>query len=443
MSTRIDLNPSDVTVFCHAGRVLASFSLENFGSFADEAELDLRAVGRSPAGATAWDGRLTTVAAIYGANASGKSTVFRAFHAFQRLVENSYRFGVVSAEPFRLAPEYANRPTRLSATFVADDGVCYSYGFGVQGGVVVEEWAERYATARSTLLFERKGMTFSYGAALTGRKRSVEHTVSESTLLLSAAAAARFTPLMPLYRWIVDGLRCYSAGGYHQIYEHLFEQLERDPDALKRVSGMLREADLGLAELELNRRPLTDPELAIARQQQAFLRSREGRDLPLPTEIVEARMHHRSASGAVPLSFEQESDGTRAMLCHAFVIDQALRSGRTMVFDEIDASLHPLLVAGIVRTFKDRGINPHQSQFIFTTHDVSLIEPSSPGGAAIERDEMWVTEKDHTGRSRLISVADYSPRASDNLRRRYVTGRYGGIPENVDFSPLGQSAQGA
>lgn len=184
----------------HAGPVQASFSLENFGSFADEAELDLRAVVRSPAGATPWDGRLTTVAAIYGANASGKSTVFRAFHAFQRLVENSYRFGAVAAEPFRLAPEHADRPTRLSATF------------GVLGGVVVEEWAERYATARSTLLFERKGTTFSYGAALTGRKRSVEHTVSESTLLLSAAAAARFAPLMPLYRWIVDGLRCYSAG---------------------------------------------------------------------------------------------------------------------------------------------------------------------------------------------------------------------------------------
>ena len=416
--------------------MLATFAVENFGSLRDVAELDMRTLGRFPAGAQPWDGALQTVAAVYGANASGKSTLFRAFHHFRVLVESSYRYGRVEAEPFALDEESASEPTRMTATFIAGDGVCYSYGFGIMDGKVVHEFAEQYRTARATLLFERENEEFRFGAALTGQKRSVQNTVSPSTLFLSAAAAANYAPLMPLFNWVHDGLRCYSAGGYRSIFGQVFEHLERDPDARRRVSALLREADLGLAGMHLERRPLTEGELALERQRNAILRDLDGIDRALPDDVVEASFQHRTHSGTRTLRFDQQSAGTQAMLCHAFALDQALTTGRTVVFDEIDASLHPLLVASIVRAFKDRETNPHQAQFIFTTHDVSLIEPSSPQGAAITREEMWVTEKDYEGASHLVPVIDFSPRADHNLRRRYLVGRYGGIPENIDFSFL-------
>lgn len=431
--------------------MLVSFSMENFRAFRDEAVLDLRRPGRSPVAAVPWGGDakdgppLYSVAAIYGANASGKSALFRGVQWLQHLVCTSYRQGKVEAQPFRLDAESAGRPTHLSATFIADDGVCYAYGLAVLDGRVVEEWAERYTTPRPTLLFERDGERFTYGAALAGPKKAIENTVSESTLYLSAAAAGRFEALMPLYRWFADGLRCYDSGGHRTFYDTVFEELERDEGARRRVLGMLVESDFGLRDVQFRRRPLTEADKRLIEQHVERLapQARTYADFgetAIPDDVVEARFVHETKSGVHPLEFDDESDGTKAMLCHAFVIDQAITWGRTVVFDEIDASLHPLLVASLIRIFRSRMSNPLQAQFIFTTHDVSLLEPTSPGGAAIGREDMWVTQKGPDGVASLTPVADFKPRRDENLRRRYLVGRFGGIPANSDYTHVGSAA---
>lgn len=424
--------------------MLVSFTMENFRAFRDEATLDLRKRGQSAAGAVPWDKRLETIAAIYGANASGKTALFKGIQWLQELVCLSYRLGRVDAQPFRLDDESSERPTYLAATFVADDGVCYAYGVGVQSGRVVEEWAERYTTARPTLLFERNGNDFTYGTALSGPKRSVENTVSESTLFLSAAAAARFDGLMPLYRWFADNLRCYSASGHQGFYETVFEELERDADARSRVLTMLTESDLGLRGVEFTRRRLSELEKRSLEQRAELLRSYDPlHEVEVVDETVEATFLHEGQGGLRGLDFDDESDGTKAMLCHAFVVDQALTFGRTVVFDEIDASLHPLLVAAVIRLFLDKERNPRQAQFVFTTHDVSLLEPTSPRGAAIAREHMWVTDKGIDGASRLTAVEAFQPRPrkDDNLRRRYLVGRFGGIPDNAEYGHVGDLAR--
>jgi AAA15 family ATPase/GTPase len=90
--------------------------------------------------------------------------------------------------------------------------------------------------------------------------------------------------------------------------------------------------------------------------------------------------------------------------------------------------LHPLLLRQLVGLFQDPEVNPRQAQLIFTTHDVSLMEAGYEDGAQLSRNEVWLVEKDASGASSLVSLAEFGPRTRDNLARRYLSGRFGGIP---------------
>jgi energy-coupling factor transporter ATP-binding protein EcfA2 len=415
--------------------MLVSFTVSNFRSFKDEATLDLRAPRGSAAGATPWDGNLQSVAAIYGANASGKTTFFRAIQSMVEQVRDSYRLSAVVGQPFAFDSLSKDRPTEFSATFVARDAVCYAYGFSVLNGHVVEEWAERYSTARPTRLFERAGQTLKFGVGLKGPNRAVENTLRPSSLYLSAAIAAGHTGLKPIYDWFLHQLRPFAAHGHESLLGHVVFTLTTDHERLHRVSGMLSKADLGLDGLRMEVHELTEAERTQAQRAQEALRALTGDNAlgDLPAEVCQAFGTHVSGGQSHDLPLDFESDGTKAMLCHAFVIDEALRTGATVVFDEIDASLHPLLVRALVRTFQDKALNPEQAQLIFTTHDVSLLDSGHGDGAQLSRDEFWRTEKDGAGRSSLVAVADFIPRTRENLARRYLSGRYGGIPDAVDL----------
>ena len=416
--------------------MLISFSVRNYRSFRDEATLDLRSPRGVAAGARPWDGNVQAVAGIYGANASGKTTFFNALRAMADQVTHSYRRSAVVGEPFAFDSTSRDQPTEFSATFIATDGVCYAYGFSVLGGAVIEEWAERYVTARSTALFERHGMSFRYGTALKGANRAVEKTVQPSTLYLSAAAAAGHEGLAALYGWFSQQLRAFPAGGHESLLGQVMGTLAEDTARRERLATMLSRADLGLTSLDLERHDLSDAEKLQLLKVAEAVRTMTGRDVvpEPPSAMWEAYGVHRFGGQEWQLPLELESDGTRAMLCYVFVIDEALRSGATIVFDEIDGSLHPLLVRELVHIFQDRQLNPLQAQLVFTTHDVSLIEAGYGNGSQLGRDEVWLAQKDAvTGRSTLVALADYSPRTRENLARRYMSGRYGGVPDYVDI----------
>jgi AAA15 family ATPase/GTPase len=106
---------------------------------------------------------------------------------------------------------------------------------------------------------------------------------------------------------------------------------------------------------------------------------------------------------------------------------EALQSGRVVVVDELESSLHPLLAGRIVRLFNDPATNPLNGQLIFTTHDTDLLG-TVLGEPALRRDQVWLTEKDSEGATVLYPLTDYKPRKAENLERGYLQGRFGAIP---------------
>jgi len=415
--------------------MLVSFSVRNYRSFRDEATLDMRSSRGAAAGAVPWDGNLQPVAGIYGANASGKTTLFNAIRSMVDQVRESYSAPRLLGEPFIFDNVSASKPTEFSATFIATDGVCYAYGFGILNRTVANEWAERYTTARPTLLFERQGSTMKFGTALKGSNRAVEKTLRFNALYLSAAAAAGHEGLAPIYDWLTQQLLTFPAGGHEALLSQVILRLAAEPDRLNRLADIMMRTDMGLSGFKLEQHTLSDGQRARVQQATEAWRAITGQSIaPDATgNSYEVFGLHQASGQTYQLPFNLESDGTRAMLSHAFVIDQALRTGATIVFDEIDASLHPLLVRELVATFQDKELNPLQAQLIFTTHDVSLMEAGYGNGAQLGRDDIWLTDKDTEGRSTLQAMVDFSPRERENLARRYMSGRFGGIPDNINL----------
>ena len=142
------------------------------------------------------------------------------------------------------------------------------------------------------------------------------------------------------------------------------------------------------------------------------------------------RLVHRIAGQEVPFDLADEAAGTRTWFQLIGPALGALRDGRVMLFDEIDASLHPKLSARLLELFQDPATNPFGAQLIFTTHDTSLLNH-------LNRDEVWLTEKGDNGATTLTARAEYGGdkvRRSLNLEKAYLQGRFGAVPELDQFT---------
>jgi AAA15 family ATPase/GTPase len=137
------------------------------------------------------------------------------------------------------------------------------------------------------------------------------------------------------------------------------------------------------------------------------------------------RLTHKTADGSVPLDFAAESEGTRTWFRLIGPVLAALKEGSLLLIDELDASLHPTLSGELIRLFQDHATNPRHAQLIFTSHDTSLLNH-------LNRDEVWLTEKSESGATRLGALAEFAGervRASVNLEKAYLHGRFGALPD--------------
>lgn len=180
--------------------MLLSFRVANHRSLREPQELNL-------VPAYEGDHAAVTVAAIYGANASGKSTVVDAYRFFTEAVRDSQARWLPGAQvprrPFLLDHGSRDEPSSY-AVDVLVDGVRYVYGFGITDAEVTEEWLYAYPRGRRRVLFEREHMTMTYGATLTGERVAVERTVRPNSLYLSAAAQASHKRLGPVWAALVS-----------------------------------------------------------------------------------------------------------------------------------------------------------------------------------------------------------------------------------------------
>ncbi|MGB3414836.1 MAG: AAA family ATPase [Microbacteriaceae bacterium] len=381
------------------------------------------------------------VVAIYGPNASGKSTLVDALHFFVSAVKNSYRVweidSGVPAKPFLLDEESRLAPMEFEVEFIAADGVRYQYGFQVLESRIHSEWLYAYRTARGTLLFERyeeEGTTaVSFGNTFRGEKKQIEEIAQlrSNSLVLSIATQLGNAMLLEVYRWFSNNIGTYEAAAYAAGISPVVEKIEGDKEFAQKMSRVLSMADLGVSGVRVEEQPLSQEELEHMLRLVEALNNSVVNSEQLKKKLQNNKqivLTHTGQGNEFTLPFSSESDGTMALIAIANIVIEALETGTTIVIDEIDSSLHPLLVAELVEVFQDVRSNPKHAQLIFTTHDTSLLNKSSSSNKLLAREQIWITEKNIHGETSFVALDEYKPRAEENLERGYLTGRYGGIP---------------
>lgn len=426
------------TASVHQPSVLLTFRAENVRSFRDSFELSLQATmlaekrvvrdvrwreGGKPVG-------VLPVAALFGANGSGKSNVLRAMDDMRRLVLTSFRSarptGGVFRRPFVLDPAIRRAPSTFEVDLVLD-GVRHEYGFVVDDERVLREWAYRYPKGRAALLFERDGDRLEFGASDRGRSRSASSLLRPNALFLSTAAAANHPVLLPLYAWFERNLLLAEADT-RPFRQALTTGMLDDPHHREQVLALLRAADLGVTGAV---RHDLDPAVKdrLQRAMRILLEEEGEPDAGVGPAFDELgiRLVHRGVEGEVEMDAHDESLGTRVWFGVIGPAVLALSEGSVLLADEADASLHPALVSQLVRLFQDQKTNPRRAQLIFNSHDATLLGDST-SDRLVGRDQIWFTEKLHDGSTRLYPLSDLDPRKEEAIGRRYLAGRYGATP---------------
>lgn len=410
--------------------MLIRFRVENFRSIRDEQELSLVASPLSEhteslVHAERYDIDLLRAAAIYGPNASGKSTLLHALDFMRDAVEESHRIwspdGGVPRTPFALDPAAVAQPSLFAADLLLD-GVRYEYGFVADSARIHEEWLYAYPNGRKQEWFTRdstRAPEFTFSRYLKGENRAIAGFTRPNSLFLSAAAQNNHPMLDRVYAWFGSGLLLVTESS-RPDFELAGYNLCQDEHVRSAIFDFLELADLGISGIET-----VEEEMGVYASR--FGLKPGDPELPLfstrPAGGV--RLRHRAGRGRadVALPFEQESQGTQTLFGLAGVIRGMLRSGGVLVVDELDRSLHTHLALSIIRMFTNPETNPNNAQLIFNTHDTNLLDTS-----LMRRDQIWFTEKGQDGATRLFPLTDFRARKYENLERGYLLGRYGAVP---------------
>lgn len=408
--------------------MLLEFRVQNHRSLRDEQALSFEASGKGgPAASDTGTGALPALA-IYGANASGKSNVLAALGYMQQAVMLSHRMWEpedgVPRDPFAWN---GNTPkSSLYEVTFSLDGVRYQYGFVADDERFQEEWLFAWPKGRKQTWFARDRDKFEFGDHLRGENRVVQQVTRPNALFLSAAVQHHHEQLQPIYHWFRTMIgvnvarrgRGRFGGVPHDFWlrrllsnrggtEQLSLLVDEEESSLDMFRRLLQAADVGITDLKL----VEDTE----------------NDESMRTTRSRIFMKHQSSNKEAWLPLEEESQGTRTLVKFAQPILQTLRRGGLLFVDELEASLHPLLAAHIIKQFNSTETNPNGGQLLFTTHDTNLLG-TTLGSPLLARDQVWLTEKDDEGATCLYALSDYKPRKAENLERGYLQGRYGAIP---------------
>ena len=420
--------------------MLLEFRVRNFRSIRDEQALslvaapsdkELAATHLAPTGLKALPHAVRS-AVVYGPNASGKSTLLSALNYLRAMVAESATVvqpgQTYNVQPFRLDSRTVDQPTEFEISFLVD-GVRHQYSFAMTAQRIVSEQLMVWRTSKPTQWFSRRldesgeGYDYEFSAYLTGPRKLWQESTRPNALFLSTAAQLNSELLGPVARWLVQSLVYLPAGAGVDIAHTT--ALLGSPEGRTAIRDFLGTADISIAEVSAVPRKGFRAQFVFQSGGVAQAQQEEG-------EVMFPIFEHRTERGSAKFELHEESDGTQRLFSLAAPVLDVLKHGRVLVVDELDRSLHTMLVRRLVGMFHDPVLNPRGAQLVFSTHDTSLLDHT-----LFRRDQVWFAEKDESQATRIFPLSDFSPRKHEAWERGYLMGRYGAVPM---FRELPESA---
>ncbi|WP_293727929.1 ATP/GTP-binding protein [uncultured Phascolarctobacterium sp.] len=419
--------------------MLMQFRFKNFKSFKDDTILDLSATK-----ITEYVDRIVCVgnekilptAAIFGANASGKSNVIKAFRFMMNYVVNSFAFGGsledkksnspgIQQTPFLFDIQSKEEVSSFEVYFVdhkSNSCKSYNYGFTLGKKGIVEEWLNSKAkTARAyKRIFYRSPEELDLSGIPSKVKENIEIALEKETLVVSLGAKLKIAKLKMIRDWFYNNEVVDFGNPYENAVLSTFipKKFVENEELQREVVSYLSTFDPSI--IRINVEVMKDNEEDIK-------------------HIKIDAVHRTLDGGTATIPLKEESDGTLKMFSLYPALRSTLDIGGVLFVDELNARLHPLLVRNFIITFLNPEINKNHAQLIFTTHDSWQLSNN-----LLRRDEIWFTEKDNNGISSLYSLADFIDDDGSKIRKdasyekNYLLGKYGAIPFLKSINMLGE-----
>lgn len=430
--------------------MLIQFNFKNFKSFREEVSLDLSATKITEHEEHVVDianDKLLKVAAIYGANASGKSNVYDAFEYMSYYVQESFKFGdedenrrkadsdYIPVAPFLFDNKSRKEETTFEVFFVDNSentGKIYQYGFSLKKDEIVEEWLYSKAkTARNqyrTVFYRKKGEELEMNGFSKSHAENIKASLNKEALIVSLGAKLRVAKLKKVRDWFLNNEIVDFGDPAENFFRSrvLPENFIDSKEVQANVVQYFASFDEAIRDFDVEELPPEDD-----------------KDTSKTFKIDALhKMTDSDKMAAIPLKLE--SSGTLKMFALYPSLKDVLDNGGTLFIDELNARLHPLLVRNIILTFLSSEINTQNAQLIFTTHDIWQFS-----NELLRRDEIWMVNKNKDGVSELYSLADFKDEDGNKVRRdealakNYLTGNYGAIPALKPMKMLkGRNADG-
>lgn len=373
--------------------------------------------------------KLLKALGIYGANAAGKSNLLHALGFLEQFVSHSAtklnEGDKTGVDPFALSIETINEPSEFVLRFVVE-GVRYHFALIVSPMRVLLEKLSAFPEGVERVYYERSWDESSESYEWepkrpTGFKRDpklVDYTRSNA-LFLSTAAKWNSQEVAPIYRWFREHLGFFRVNlDFAMSTEGTVRYLRSGKPQSDAVIRALKSADLGLTSVSAREREITAKDFP-ARMAPLIVERLFAED-----RIMEIHFGHRGDEGDnYHLPWEDESSGTQKFFTLIGPWLTVLETGSVACVDEIESSMHPLMVFELLKLVFDPTVNRKNAQILFTTHNPLLLDPT-----LLRRDQIWFADKDDEGGTHLYPLTDYKPRKGESLVRGYLAGRYGGIP---------------
>lgn len=393
--------------------MLLRFTFKNHGSFRDSTEVSFVATRlkdndvHAPIPAKILKYGVLPAVALYGGNASGKSTVMGALKTMSDLIDNSYNsWALVPQTPFRLDDTSQDAPTQFDCDFLIDD-VRYEYGFVITKKLVVEEWLCAYPRSRRQIWFhiKRNGPKVStyFGPAFKGNRKCLAAAATMSSLFLHALPTddRAIEQLSAVRKFLRGRFKFYHPPDMRKPMAFLRSPL-LDPERKDEVLRLLRAADFGVKDFQIHN---NDNQIFSYKQ---IVLQHEGGD------------HWLDPS--------EESSGTIALIHLLDLILTTLNRGALLVV-ELPHNLHPLLCAELIKMFTNPRSNPKGAQILFSASSASHMDD-------LRRDEVLLVDKHTDGSSHIVPMSDFKIRHRKDMAILYREGRVGGLPRTGCLSRM-------
>ena len=414
--------------------MLLQFLVSNYGSIKNEVMLSLiPSVDQEHPENILISGKnkANNLIAIYGANASGKSTLFKALtNAIVYIrTSNLYQFGQkIPVVPFKFCDDNADVPTKFEFIFVADNSKKYVYGFSATAEKIYEEYLYIYNTAKPSMLFERTGNDFRFPRNQKANLQPLTRMNTDNKLFLSTATAWNAECTLMPFKWFAEKIDTQTSIDTLQA-QALEEYRVNKDENISFVQKLMKQADINITDVSVETKEISGDDTQIP--------GLSFGGIVLNNLIIKPQTNFRTEinTGHIvtgedgiekeyTLSLQEESLGTIQLFYFAPILKKTLETGKVLVIDELDKSLHPFIVKFLVNIFRNPKVNQNGAQLIFTTHDTTLLSLD-----VFRRDQIYFTEKDaRTGITDLYSLDDFAVRKDENIEKGYLLGRYGAIP---------------